>query len=784
MNGAVDRCLPLLLLLLAPLQDPAVHVIRPRSCNITQLEASSSRRGGGRNMAMHRLWDNATNIAPESDTTSTSDDEPGVTQRFGEWRTGRDRWHRPDGSIINRHVNRERLQQQQPDHAVLSTIEEDTDLFSVQGTGIVDGAAVVQIRDYTGDTFLVKSSRGQASLLPDVPTNTSTTAAADDSTSSSSSSSTGFWRHGEFQARQRTAAEQRAHEGGRGAQRMARKQKRVDDWRAGVWKPAWLQRYIVEKRSREQSQEKENQTEEPSAWDGWSMDPSTGWWSYQGTTMASNPPSTSIGGELVDSTSSSSTWTFDDDPPAYSTTGWGVTPSSSSSSQWSASWQSWGDDSALPSTTSSSTSTVLQELPPNFGLYPEVHEVDEDHTWMMSLTNAERAMLQEGGVPARELDRVEQLLASIDDHDSADRGPDARWALGRMVQRIDEGLDTVEKVLQVLLRRLRPRGVWPVVRTQVNQVDQLRLFNWVRNFGDLFPRVLEHHLRVPLQPSEVGDVETRAQPQEQASSSSGPTRTQSTSQLAQTTRTQVDTGNEDHEPAPSSRDGASTSSRHTNEPPGSRSRSRGRASSSSSHIHYDSDGWGLPICLLMPPPTFEGREWLDETPGNTTVAPASMVHVEPDGDPRMVSTFERALRGELLGIWREPDGGVASSTATASSTSTTTTGGEVDELFLVQIPQGMTTLTTTTTLPLSWMDAWSPNASTSTSMGSDCPSAGQVAVFGCSYVGVNSWTTTSTTSTSSTNLRWCPRRICCVMLLVGKPSWGTQRTWWMWPRGC
>ena len=39
---------------------------------------------------------------------STSDEEPGVTSRFGQWRVGRDRWHRPNGSIIVR--QRERLQ--------------------------------------------------------------------------------------------------------------------------------------------------------------------------------------------------------------------------------------------------------------------------------------------------------------------------------------------------------------------------------------------------------------------------------------------------------------------------------------------------------------------------------------------------------------------------------------------------------------------------------------------------------------------------------------------------
>ncbi|CAE7789713.1 unnamed protein product, partial [Symbiodinium microadriaticum] len=168
-------------------------------------------------------------------------------------------------------------------------------------------------------------------------------------------------------------------------------------------------------------------------------------------------------------------------------------------------------------------------------------------------------------------------------------------------------------------------------------------------------------------------------------------------------------------------------------------RSRSRGSSSSPHMHYDSDGWGLPICLLTPPPAFEGREWLDET------------HQEPEAASQTASTLERALRGELLGIWREPDGDVAPDTSTTSSTSTTTTGGEMDELAFVQLPQGMTTLTTTTTLPQFWMEATSVDASASASMGSCWLPTTHVAMFGYDYVDAGFWTSTSATSTTSTS---------------------------------
>ena len=108
----------------------------------------------------------STGAASES---STSEDEPGVTQRFGEWRTGRDRWHKPDGSIIVR--QRERLQQQ-ADHAPLTTIEEDNDLVSVQNVGTVDGTAVVEVRNYTGDTFLVKTGTPAQTMPPEPSSDT------------------------------------------------------------------------------------------------------------------------------------------------------------------------------------------------------------------------------------------------------------------------------------------------------------------------------------------------------------------------------------------------------------------------------------------------------------------------------------------------------------------------------------------------------------------------------------------------------------------------------------
>ena len=94
-------------------------------------------------------------------------------------------------------------------------------------------------------------------------------------------------------------------------------------------------------------------------------------------------------------------------------------------------WNWW----SLVVTTSTSTSAPVGDFdfPPNHGLFPDVRPIgsdDEASPWQLQLTGSERRHLQEAGLPTRALQRVEDLLQSLEDHQSADHGPEARWALG------------------------------------------------------------------------------------------------------------------------------------------------------------------------------------------------------------------------------------------------------------------------------------------------------------------------------------------------------------------
>ncbi|CAE7915720.1 pol [Symbiodinium necroappetens] len=187
----------------------------------------------------------------------------------------------------------------------------------------------------------------------------------------------------------------------------------------------------------------------------------------------------------------------------------------------------------LATTTSTSMSAPEGDFdfPPNHGLFPEVRPIgsdDEASPWVLQLTGSERRHLQEAGLPTRALQRVEDLLQSLEDHQSADHGPEARWALGRLAQRVDEALDSMQSALNILARQLQPRGVWPVVRAPRAQVDQLRLFNWMRRYEDIFSQTFEHHLATPLQPTEFpgsgqyGQLVAQQQQPERARSRSPP----------------------------------------------------------------------------------------------------------------------------------------------------------------------------------------------------------------------------------------------------------------------
>ena len=384
-----------------------------------------------------------------------------------------------------------------------------------------------------------------------------------------------------------TAEEQRLHQGGQGAKRMERKQKRVQDWLQGQWRPAWLEEYLRGKAQREAARVLDNVdtatgTSESSDADSqtWTQDPATGWSSC-----------TSSGTSL-----SSSTWS------SWSSPQTSLVPSWEGWEQW-LSWHSPWDE---VSSTSSSTSTTTFEgvLPaaglPNEGLFPTVREADYlDLAGSLELTGAERRRLQEVGVPGAMIDRLADIFQGLNSHQLSDRGPEGRWAPARFARRAEEGLQALDILLELVTRRLVPRGHWPVQLEPATEGMRWNLFQWARSTSRVFQSTLEHHLSTPLQPDEH--------------------RLNSTEQHAPNEVTDA-AGSQKTAPLP--------------EQMGARDRSRS------------------PLTRAE-----ENSESSERTSDATEV-------VEPT-PPALPSGVQRALAGELLGVWAEP--------ATSSSTSTSTT---------------------------------------------------------------------------------------------------------------
>ena len=196
-------------------------------------------------------------------SSSSSTDPPeqgGITQRFGRTRAGVDRWHHPDGTVRNRLRERLAAAQQEVEEETMESTPDTTDNalppnhapFAVEGwTQLDDGPAVTAVTFY-GEKFHVWASGNN--IAGDLGAEESTTAGDDcngtvadtengTSSSSESTQSVGFYRHGEWQPRERTPLEQRLHTGGRGLQRTRRRQERMDNY---LWRPAWLENYIGE----------------------------------------------------------------------------------------------------------------------------------------------------------------------------------------------------------------------------------------------------------------------------------------------------------------------------------------------------------------------------------------------------------------------------------------------------------------------------------------------------------------------------------------------------------
>ena len=180
-----------------------------------------------------------------------------------------------------------------PPLSALTPISEDGQPFQVQGEDVIDGEHVLEVTTACGDRAHIRAT-DPAELGNSTTAGDDTSAGYASTTSSASSDShdsyAGFWKHGVWQDRERSPLEARAHAGGQGPQRMARKQQRVQAWLRGSWKPAWLEQYIKDKNARQSAQLEGEDTpavkQEESVSPGdedraeeWQQDPVTGWWS-------------------------------------------------------------------------------------------------------------------------------------------------------------------------------------------------------------------------------------------------------------------------------------------------------------------------------------------------------------------------------------------------------------------------------------------------------------------------------------------------------------------------
>ena len=426
--------------------------------------------------------------------------ESGWTQRGGVARPGRDRWHNPDGSIVNR--LRDRVGECEAPQS-LATVPEET---QAESSGMQVPAPCVSAVSKPAEDEDQPTLTDQSTTAGEEGAQADTEAGL--SSNSSSCNDIGFYRHGEWVPRARTLAEWHSHRGGQGDVRTKRKKDRMNSYFAGQWKPAWLVNYALNKSRREAAaggiteepatNNEEEYTQQPDAvtavedWTTWGSSsywnngeaPGTSWtWSYQSWQQweeewnaASSTTSSSSWPVLLATSSSSSTcWTSSLSLSSSWVTSTTTTTCTPSSTWWwpalivdfGATWSSWtgisvatgvssvldplydaayflvdtvfgglcfgGETASLgwsgTSTSSTSTTGPPQHVGlPNEGLFPHVTEADPQRSWRMEITNSEAALLQEHGLSAEGIARIEHLLHALDTHQDNGSGPESRWA--------------------------------------------------------------------------------------------------------------------------------------------------------------------------------------------------------------------------------------------------------------------------------------------------------------------------------------------------------------------
>ena len=645
-------------------------------------DPTSSSSLGAPNLSPASSSSSGTQMEGTPSATSAGEDLDGIIIRWGVPRPGRDRWHNKDGTLKKRSpvpVPTPVLTPvpEESNDAEEEFVEETTAPFRLLEARAVEDEHLVKAVTFYGKQFEGRAGRGPLTTWNQ---DNSTTAgeetanesSATSSTDADSSASVGFWRHGEWVNRPRTVEEQRRHIGGRGLRRSLKREARMETYFRGEWRPKWLRDFIEQKEKRSQGRNWPSEVEpgelNTEAAPSLSSDPDAAGRMGDGEDACADPSSSS---------SATATWTQSGswEPGRKQVCGnwnWETSPSPSwtpgpsianpwadlgwwEQEEWN-SWWNWVGASSSNSTwstwspcsTSSTTSsTTTPSFPPNHGLGPDVFPAHPLVEQTMALTNSEIATLQEAAVPQNTVHRLESMMQMLDQHQLEGRGPEARWALGCLLRRADEGAQALDSVIHVLNRRLLPRGYVPVRRVPSSETVRWHIYNWARGYSECLEFIVARHLATGLIPDNH-TIPTEA-PQLRPSS---PPSVVASEAAASTPREAVSITEAASSPrCPSSGSGSEEQASH----------------SLDSSRAVDSNGVVVSVETASPSDLPRGPPVprpVNEPPGEHAVAEhtegAEATSALPVASSECPHSWSRALNGELLGIWAEvEDGGNA-----------------------------------------------------------------------------------------------------------------------------
>ena len=292
----------------------------------------------------------------------------------------------------------------------------------------------------------------------------------------------GFWRNGEWVGRERTSSEERAHRGGQGPVRQARRGRLRQQWLDGTFRPAAFHRGVDRT-----SDAAIRARAHFAAILGRAAQHATGGWSRQ---------------QWED-------WE-----------GWAIN---------SILVVDWGQD-GLP--LDEDVHFMEEDDEAGFLQMGGCAAMDVDAFSLMELTEDEEALLAELHLPDAVRRGLRETLRTLQRHDAEDQGPEYRWSTAEWVASWDQACADVSRVVQCLRRRLGAEGpveYWPVVRTPRAAAQRVRSLQWARQWTPVVVQILEalvdcHMVQrvdaIPVQPRPRGGPASRSRSRDSLSASS------------------------------------------------------------------------------------------------------------------------------------------------------------------------------------------------------------------------------------------------------------------------